>query len=189
MLKKTVLLLLFALLFPLFPGCRDTAGIQTPPPVAATDPMGVRIGRLTNGITVYLSPNPELPQVVAAEMAYERLHSATDVRFGTPQKGTSPVTPDDVARMLRTCTQIAPKSPFPYAAASSYYLALGPFSFSEGLSLLDEAIARAPKRAGYYYRKYQLLKHIPDRSADAAQALKKAQTLSPKNPYYAEESL
>lgn len=155
-------------------------------------PKGVSVLNLlflliSAGLIVY--PALKLPQVVAAEMAYEKLHSATDVRFGTPQKGTSPVTPDDVARMLRTCTQIAPKSPFPYAAASSYYLALGPFSFSEGLSLLDEAIARAPKRAGYYYRKYQLLKHIPDRSGDAAQALKKAQTFSPKNPYYAQESL
>ncbi len=65
MLKKTVLLLFLALLFPLFPGCRETAGIQAPPPVAESDPMGVRIGRLSNGITVYLSPNQELPQVVA----------------------------------------------------------------------------------------------------------------------------
>ena len=72
-------------------------------------PKGVSVLNLlflliSAGLIVY--PALKLPQVVAAEMAYERLHSATDVRFGTPQKGTSPVTPDDVARMLRTCIDL-----------------------------------------------------------------------------------
>ena len=137
---------------------------------------------ISAGLIVY--PALKIPQVVAAEMAYERLHSATDARFGTPREGENPVSPDDVARMLRNCTRIAPDSPFPYAAASSYYLALGPFYINDGLFLLDEAIRRAPKRAGYYYRKYQLLKQMPNRSGDAAAALRKAQELSPKNPEY-----
>ena len=86
--------------------------------------------------------------------------------------------------MLQDCARITPHSPFPYAAASSYYLTLGPLYANEGLSLLDEAIRRAPKRAGYYYRKYLVLKHFPLRRTEAEQALKKAQELSPKNPEY-----
>ncbi len=140
---------------------------------------------ISAGLILY--PGLKLPQIVAAEMAYERLHSATDARFGTPRTAGNPVMPDDVARMLRECIRIAPQSPFPYAAASSYYLALGPLYAGEGISLLDEAIRRAPKRAGYHYRKYRILRQLPHRAAEAADALKKAQELSPKNPEYFSE--
>lgn len=136
---------------------------------------------ISAGLVLY--PALKLPQAVAGEMCYERLHSSTDVRFGTPRKGNPP-TPDEVMRMLQDCVRITPDSPFPYAAASSYYLTLGPFYVNESLSLLDEAIKRAPKRAGYYYRKYLILRHLPGRAAEAEQALKKAQELSPKNPEY-----
>ncbi|MBP3394774.1 MAG: hypothetical protein J6M38_09665, partial [Lentisphaeria bacterium] len=136
---------------------------------------------ISAGLILY--PALKLPQAVAGEMCYERLHSSTDVRFGTPRKGNPP-TPDEVMRMLQDCARITPDSPFPYAAASSYYLTLGPFYVNESLSLLDEAIKRAPKRAGYYYRKYLILRHLPGRAAEAEQALKKAQELSPKNPEY-----
>ena len=86
--------------------------------------------------------------------------------------------------MLQDCIRTTPLSPFPYAAASAYYLSQGPLGLDHGISLLDKAIERAPKRAGYYYRKYQILSHYPFRSEEARQALEQAQKLSPKNPNY-----
>ena len=158
--------------------------LKIPVPRTAKEEKTVKALSLLISAGLILYPCLELPRIVAAEMAYEKLHSATDVRFGTPRAGGNPVTPDDVARMLRECVRIAPESPFPYAAASNYYLALGPLYADEGIALLEEAIRRAPKRAGYYYRKYRILRPLPHRAAEAAEALKKAQELSPKNPEY-----
>lgn len=64
-------------------------------------------------------------------------------------------------------------------------MTLGPFYVNESLSLLDEAIKRAPKRAGYYYRKYLILRHLPGRAARSGTGFEKgAGAFPPKNPEY-----
>lgn len=120
------------------------------------------------------------PRIIAAEMNFDLLHSATDRRFAAD---VSKPPPDiqTVKDMLARCEK---SSPFPFAAASSYMLAQGPYYVDDALALLDEAIRLAPRRSAYYFRKYQILKHFSSRSEEAQKCLEKARTLSPKNPQY-----
>lgn len=118
--------------------------------------------------------------VIKAEMAYDVLDSATDPRFSSDPLKARPA-PAEVEKMLNACNRL---SPFPFAAASSYYLTLGPQYVPAALALLDKAIRRAPKRAAYYYRKYRILKMLPGRENEAERFLRQARKLSPKNPRY-----
>ena len=120
-----------------------------------------------------------LPHVIRAEYHYDLLHNMTDPRFSTDlQEGRF-----DPAAVRKALKQCDPRSPFPYASASSGFLMLGPYYTAEALDLLDQAIARTPKRAAFYYRKYRILQLL-GRKADAESALQNARTLSPKNPQY-----
>ncbi len=120
------------------------------------------------------------PRIVAAEMNYDLLYSATDRRF-TADVSKPPPDIQTVKDMLSRCDK---RSPFPFAAASSYLLQQGPYQVEDALSLLDEAIRLSPKRSAYYYRKYRILQLFPSRAAEAEKNLEKARTLSPKNPQY-----
>ena len=120
-----------------------------------------------------------LPGVIRAEMNFDVLHSMTDVRFAA-EPGNRPQ-PAVVRDALAKCD---PRSPFPYASASSYFLSLGPYFLTDALEMLDQAIVRTPKRSAYYYRKYRILQNFPSRKTEADAALRKARELSPKNPQY-----
>lgn len=119
------------------------------------------------------------PPVIRAEMNFDALYSMTDPRFsdrfgGNPQ-------PAVVRDQLAQCDQ---RSPFPFASASNYFLTLGPYYIADAVELLDQAIARTPKRAAFYFRKYQILKNLPDRREEAETCLTRARQLSPRNPRY-----
>ena len=77
-----------------------------------------------------------------------------------------------------------PRSPFPFAEVSSYYLTKGPYYVADALTMLDEAIKRTPKRSAYHHRKYRIYSMLPGRAQEAEAALMKARELSPKNPQY-----
>ena len=120
-----------------------------------------------------------LPGVIRAEMNYDALHAISDPRFLTrPQDIPHPAVIRDA---LAKCD---PRSPFPFATASSCVQMQGQYYFPDALEMLDKAIELAPKRAAYYYRKYKLLQFFPGRKAEADSALRKARELSPKNPQY-----
>ncbi|MBQ9336801.1 MAG: O-antigen ligase family protein [Lentisphaeria bacterium] len=119
-----------------------------------------------------------VPPVVRAEMAFDRLHSMTDPRFASEGVQADPET---VRRALSECD---PRSPFPFAEVSSYYLARGAYHVGDALAMLDRAIERTPKRSAYHYRRYRICSMLPGREAEAEAALQKARELSPKNPQY-----
>ena len=120
-----------------------------------------------------------LPEVIQAEMNFEVLHSMTDLRFAADPRHRPQ--PETVRDALAKCD---PRSPFPYASASAFFLSLGPYYSNDALSMLEKAIERTPKRSAYYYRKYRILHTLPNREAEADAALQKARELSPKNPQY-----
>ena len=122
-----------------------------------------------------------LPPVIKAEMNYDALHSMTDIRFAADPASAGKVQPAVVRDALAKCD---PRSPFPYAAVSSYFQSLGPYFTADALEMLDNAIKLTPKRSAYYYRKYRMLDAFPSRKAEAEAALNKARELSPKNPQY-----
>ncbi|MBO4630672.1 MAG: hypothetical protein J5858_01980, partial [Lentisphaeria bacterium] len=136
---------------------------------------GVLLAAAAVGATLFF-----LPPVVRAEFHYDALHSMSDPRFAS-DPGMSRPQPAVVRDALAKCD---PRSPFPFAAASSYFLTLGPYYVSDALEMLDQAIALTPKRSAYYYRKYKILQTYPSRKAEADAALNKARELSPKNPQY-----
>lgn len=136
---------------------------------------GVLLAAASVGSTLFF-----LPPVVRAEFHYDALHSMSDPRFAS-DPGMSRPEPAIVRDALAKCD---PRSPFPFAAASSYFLTLGPYYVSDALEMLDQAIALTPKRSAYYYRKYKILQTYPSRKAEADAALNKARELSPKNPQY-----
>ncbi len=122
-----------------------------------------------------------LPPVIKAEMNYDVLHSMTDIRFAADPAKARKIEPADVRDALAKCD---PRSPFPYAAVSSYFQTQGPYYTKDALEMLDHAIRLTPKRSAYYYRKYRILNLFPSRQAEAEAALNKARELSPKNPQY-----
>lgn len=120
------------------------------------------------------------PRVTSAEMNYDLLYTSTDRRFA-PDPSKPPPDVQTVKDMLSRCEK---RSPFPYAAASTYLLQQGPYYVDDGLALLDEAIRLSPKRSAFYYRKYRILQMLPGRAAEAEKNLEKARALSPRNPQY-----
>ena len=122
-----------------------------------------------------------LPPVIKAEMNFDALHSMTDIRFAADPANAGKIDPAVVRDALAKCD---PRSPFPFAAVSSYYQSKGPYFTADTLEMLDKAISLTPKRSAYYYRKYRILQAFPSRKAEAEAALSKARELSPKNPQY-----
>ena len=122
-----------------------------------------------------------LPPVIKAEMNYDALHSMADIRFAADPASAGKIQPAVVRDALAKCD---PRSPFPYAAVSSYFQSRGPYFTADALEMLDNAIKLTPKRSAYYYRKYRMLDAFPSRKAEAEAALNKARELSPKNPQY-----
>ena len=122
-----------------------------------------------------------LPPVVRAEMNFDALHSMTDIRFASDPANAGNIDPAVVRDALAKCD---PRSPFPFASVSSYYLMKGPYFTADALEMLDKAISLTPKRSAYHYRKYRILQAFPSRKAEAEAALNKARELSPKNPQY-----
>ena len=122
-----------------------------------------------------------LPPVIKAEMNFDALHSMTDVRFAADPANAGKIDPAVVRDALAKCD---PRSPFPFAAVSSFYQSKGPYFTADTLEMLDKAISLTPKRSAYYYRKYRILQAFPSRKAEAEAALNKARDLSPKNPQY-----
>jgi len=122
-----------------------------------------------------------LPPVIKAEIYFDQLQSMTDIRFAADPASAGKVQPAVVRDALAKCD---PRSPFPYAAVSSYFQSRGPYFTADALEMLDNAIRLTPKRSAYYYRKYRMLIAFPSRKAEAEAALNKARELSPKNPQY-----
>ncbi len=142
----------------------------------ASRAAGLLFAAAAAGITLVF-----LPPVIKAEMNYDTLHSMTDIRFAADPAKARKIEPADVRDALAKCD---PRSPFPYASVSSYFLAQGPYYTADALEMLDNAIRLTPKRSAYYYRKYRILDQFPSRKAEAEAALNKARELSPKNPQY-----
>lgn len=120
------------------------------------------------------------PRIVSAEMNYDLLYTSTDRRFA-PDPSKPPPDVQTVKDMLSRCEK---RSPFPYAAASTYLFQQGPYYAEDGMAMLDEAIRLSPKRSAFYYRKYRILEMLPGRAAEAEKNLEKARALSPRNPQY-----
>ena len=139
-------------------------------------PVSLLFSAAAAGITLVF-----LPPVIKAEMSFDALNSMIDPRFAADPSSSLRIQPAVMRDALAKCD---PRSPFPYASASHYFRAQGPYYTADALEMLDKAIALTPKRSAYYFRKYQILKDFPSRKAEADAALNKAREFSPKNPWY-----
>lgn len=118
--------------------------------------------------------------LIRAERNFDALHSRINIRFA--DAATSPPGMEEVRKLLENCDS---RSPFPFAEVSAYCSSRGPYYIQEALFYLDKAIERSPARAAYHMRRYRFCSILYGKDSPAAQeSLKKARSLSPRNPTY-----
>lgn len=157
--------------------CRSFRGPKPETP----SPMQGRLGFSLLALTTLVGALFYGRALLVSDIAYANLHTLTDFRFMSKEEIANS-DPGKVMNALKTCIEVSPKSPFPWAAGADYLIATG--RADDAVPMLREAIARSPERASFHYKIFLIESRDPSTLDDAMKELQAARSLFPKNPEY-----